>query len=141
MSRHHDWQDRLAEYLAAHEGQPFDWVSNSCLTFVTGAVTAMTGLDPWPVDRARIAGLQGRERVQEYMMEYGGGLQGAAARALAKAGLAPVMDPCEGDIVLAVVGNSEALGVCTGRQCAFLTRTGLVLKQPTAILHAWGLRP
>lgn len=140
VNRCPDWQDRLAAYLASREGLTFHWAVNSCMTFATGAVTAMTGRDPWAVERARLAALRRRGRVIRYMHRYGAGLEGAADRALAQAGLVPVSAPAEGDIVLARVGAAITLGVCLGRLSAFIGTAGIQRRTPDTVLAAWGIR-
>lgn len=133
------WQDRLSDYLREADGKPFNWAMNSCLTFATGAVTAMTGVDPWKDERDRLRGLRRRGRVIQYMHQYGGDLEGAADKSLRLAGYTRKTCPGEGDIVLARVDKAIALGVCLGRRCAFVSPYGLTRGKPHAILAAWGI--
>lgn len=132
------WQDRLADYLVKSESLSFHWATHSCLTFVTGAVTAMTGVDPWKPERDRLQGLRRRGRVIQYMHKYGGDLQGAADKALKLAGLEQKRCPGEGDIVLARIDRTTALGVCLGRLCVFVGPQGLVRLKPDHIVTVWG---
>ena len=136
MARLADWQCRLAAYLSARQSVPFHWATNSCLTFVTGAVTAMTGRDPWADDRAALAGLR-RGHVIKYMERYGEDLVGATTHALALADIYPTRSAGEGDVVHAQVGKVRALGVCLGRLSAFAGKAGLVRAKPVEILDAW----
>ena len=46
MTRYHDWEARLNDYLAAMRGQPFIYGALDCALFACGAVEAMTGVDP-----------------------------------------------------------------------------------------------
>lgn len=40
-----DWRERLAAFLIAERGRPFDWGRANCVLACAGAVAAMTGAD------------------------------------------------------------------------------------------------
>lgn len=40
------WDQSLADYLRSKRHEPFEYGTNDCCTFISGAVEAMTGTDP-----------------------------------------------------------------------------------------------
>lgn len=46
MQRHHDWQQRLTEYLVATAATPFRPGQHDCALWAAGAIEAMTGENP-----------------------------------------------------------------------------------------------
>lgn len=46
MFRKPDWETRLAAYLEPLRTRPFEWGRHDCCTFASGAVEAMTDVDP-----------------------------------------------------------------------------------------------
>jgi hypothetical protein len=59
MYRKPDWETRLAVYLEPLRLRPFAWGSHDCCTFASGAVEAMTGVDPMPEFRGRYTTARG----------------------------------------------------------------------------------
>jgi hypothetical protein len=45
MTRAHDWEIRLSEFLVENQDKPFVWNENDCCTFACNAALAMTGVD------------------------------------------------------------------------------------------------
>jgi len=46
MRRSSTWEADLGDYLSSVRGKPFEWGSHDCCTFISGAIEAMTGIDP-----------------------------------------------------------------------------------------------
>ena len=53
MFRKPDWEARLAAFLEPLRTRPFKWGEHDCCTFASGAVEAMTGVDPMPEFRGK----------------------------------------------------------------------------------------
>lgn len=53
MQRFADWEERLAAYLEPLRERPFEFGRHDCCTFASGAVQAMTGVDPMAEFRGR----------------------------------------------------------------------------------------
>lgn len=53
MYRKPDWEARLTAYLEPLRALPFAWGQHDCCTFASGAVEAMTGVDPMPEFRGK----------------------------------------------------------------------------------------
>lgn len=135
-----DWRESLHQYLEQCDERPFDWVDHSCLTFATGAVVAMTGIDYWSAERHDIHKLETRADVLRYMSRYGGDLKGAATSALGKARAVQRKWPGEGDIVMSRIDGVDTIGVCLGRLCVFVGESGLLYFKPDNFQAAWSLR-
>lgn len=115
MYRKPDWEARLAAYLEPLRARAFEWGAHDCCTFTSGAVKAMTGVDP--------------------MVEFRGQYRSAASsiRALRTIGagdLAKTMDSKfpsvlpplahRGDIIM----HDGLLGVCLGPVMVAVGREG-----------------
>lgn len=46
MTRPHDWPERLAAAISAHETEPYELGRSDCFTFAMACVEAVTGADP-----------------------------------------------------------------------------------------------
>lgn len=111
MRRLPDWQERLAEYYQTVNDQPFVWGRSDCLTFVGGAVQAMTGQDLWSRYLGRY---EGRDGVMQVLSEAGhADMVAAAEHVLIASGLVRVEPDASrtGDVVVvrAEPGQSFAL--------------------------------
>lgn len=53
------WEAALSEYVAAMRHVPFEYGENDCCTFISGAVEAMTGVDPMAEFRGKYDSLKG----------------------------------------------------------------------------------
>jgi hypothetical protein len=108
--RHHDWPERLAEYIEGRRERPFSWGSNDCCLFFADAVLEMTGTDPAAKWRGYKSQVAATRRVKK-----AGGL-----RAMAKTvgliekhpGLAQ-----RGDGVIVKLDGRETFGLVVGNGC------------------------
>lgn len=134
--RPNDWPERLAQYLAACERQPFRWGRHDCARFAAGAVKAVTG-----VDILGASGLRWRTRREaELLLAAGGGIAELAARALGE----PVRGPAvaalpRGSVVCVVQADGrQVLGVLAGNGCwASPGPTGLVWRAAEEAVMGW----
>lgn len=102
LQRHPDWPERLAAAIDARRDVPFAWGANDCCLFAADIVLAITGVDL----AADLRGMR-RAAAARYARQAGG------VRALAASRL-PEVAPAlagRGDVVCAVVGDREYLGV------------------------------
>lgn len=132
-----DWRERLHDYLQEWDEKEFSWNTHSCLHFATGAVTVMTGMDYWWIEREKLKHMKNRGQVLRYMTEFGGDLVGATRKVLSRARFQPRHIPGEGDVVIAVVDGVQCVGICLGRLTAFISKQGVVYIDPKEIVAAW----
>ncbi len=135
MTRHPDWPQRLAAYLASVKGEPFAWVQNDCCTFASGAVLAMTGVDHMARYRCRYATRSGAAR----MLAKAGGLQEWVKTCLGEPLASPLL-ATRGDVVLYEMKDPHgpaALGICVGAHIAAPGPDHMVLLPFAAASTAW----
>lgn len=124
MERRQDWPERLAEVLdAARDGRWDSEDAYPCGYFAADCVRAMTGEDPAPGREPSVTQAYLRMRRDGYET-----LRDAVAAVLQEI---PLAQAARGDIVVAVVGDQQALGVCVGEQCAFVAQGGGLAFRPT----------
>lgn len=58
MERISTWEAALGEYIASMRDVPFEYGTNDCCTFISGAVEAMCGVDPMPEFRGKYDSLK-----------------------------------------------------------------------------------
>jgi hypothetical protein len=122
-----DWEQRLSDYIASKQAEPFAWGVNDCCTFSAGAVEALTGVDPMP----------------EYRGKYDTAL--GSARALGGRNLEEVLDEKfaqvpigfaqRGDLVL----MDDCVGVVAGDYAWFASDIGLERVKRSLWDKAWGV--
>ena len=122
-----DWEQRLSDYIASKQAEPFAWGENDCCTFSAGAVEALTGIDPMP----------------EYRGKYDTAL--GSARALGGRNLEEVLDEKfaqvpigfaqRGDLVL----MDDCVGVVAGDYAWFVSDIGLERVKRSLWDKAWGV--
>lgn len=131
MSRHPDWPERLAAYIAGTRSLPFAWGWHDCGTFAAGAVLVITGRDVRPdiwVDRRGAARL----------LRSAGGLAGVLDTALPRLA-APTLAQ-RGDVVLVHTPQRQWLAVCDGAVAWAPARAGLAAAPMALVTIAWGVR-
>lgn len=130
MARHPEWEDRLAETVAAWTGRDYEWGAADCGRFASDCVAAVTGAPLWPA-------------LPAYSSEAG------LARALKRAGfdsldaactsvLGPPLPPLmahRGD----VVSDGQALGVMTGAGPLVFSHEGLALVDRDSLTLCWAV--
>lgn len=128
MTRHHDWESKLDEFLNGNSGRAFKYGSWDCCLFVCDAIQAMTGVDP-------ATAFRGGYRTRRGALGLSESLYGArTVRAIVKAVTTRLeMVPCvpnlarRGDVVMVKRSSDVSLGIVdlTGCQAAVLTRRGI----------------
>ena len=131
MSRHPDWPERLAAYIAGTRSLPFAWGWHDCASFAAGAVLVTTGRDlrpqPW-MDRRSAAQLLRRT----------GGLVAAVDAALPRLA-APALAQ-RGDVVLVQTPARRWLAVCDGAVGWAPARNGLAAARMALAAIGWEVR-
>lgn len=113
MNRRHDWPERMDEALRA--ARPFS-ESYHCAIFAADVVKAMTDEDPLPERDGTVVGAYARMRKSF-----------ATLREAVTARVGPEVHVAfaqRGDVVLRVIGDQEALGICVGQNSAFIADDG-----------------
>lgn len=123
-----NWPTRLDAVITAARAKAFDWKTHNCGTFAADCVEAVTGVrlhqgiaKQFPTKRAVTAAKGLREAVSKHL-----------DTAEIAAGFAQ-----RGDVVLVMVADVQALGVCVGRQAVCLAPDGLAQVEMGAALCAW----
>lgn len=121
----------------ARAARAFDWAAYNCCHFVAGWVLAATGTDPM----AGLPGTPDKRAAYRLIRRLGGSLSGAWSARLGRPAIQPELAQV-GDIVLVWVrqDDASAVGLCTGRHAAMLTRdAGIALLPMSHATHAWRL--
>lgn len=139
MTRHEDWPDRLAAFLAARRNMPFAWGTQDCVTFAADGVAHLRqdGVDII----ADVRGAYGTEEEADAILAARGGMDVMLADMAAAAGLASIIPTRagRGDMVLARAGNLVLAGICNGSSIAVTGADGLQFLPRRAIIAAWAV--
>lgn len=127
--RHHDWPEKLAEFIETRRETAFAWGSHDCCQFAAGAVEAVTGTNP------AAAWTYANEAEAQALIAAAGSLEALVTQAMGE----PVHPSRagRGDVVLAELENGPTVGVCVGRECVFPAETGLTFRPREITLTAW----
>jgi hypothetical protein len=129
--------EALETFIENRRNAPFLWGSNDCCIFASDWVKQITGTDP-------AEGIRGT-----YSTSYG-----AARVLLPFGGVEEIADACKqlkcvprgfvfrGDIVSIMTNNNTrpALGICTGRFCAYVSEYGISFIDTSKISKAWRVK-
>lgn len=128
MKRVADWEERLADIVAAWQGRPYQMGEADCGLFASDCVEAVTGERRWP-------------DLGAYRTEAG------LAKALKRAGFADLDAACAsclGEPLPAlmahrgdVVSDGQALGVMTGAGPMMFTHDGLAFVARDSLTACW----
>ena len=127
--RHHDWPERLADYVESRRAAPFEYGRHDCCQFAASAIEAMTGENP-----ATYYPYRNEIGAKRIIIEHGG-MDALLTAILGEP--CPVAMAGRGDIVLAELENGPTAGVCLGRQCAFPADIGVTFRPREFITLAW----
>ena len=111
-----DWEQRLSNFLAAHQSRPFAWGEWDCILFACAAAEAITGHDAAADYRGRYSTRRGAARILRCLGQ-GTLLATVDAQFPAK----PVGRAIRGDLVW----HAGCVGVCLGSNAVFLTDPAL----------------
>lgn len=125
--RQQDWPEKLYAFLDARHDMPFDWATNSCVSFAADAVNEMTGTMPelptfaTAAEAAALLATRSlRDRVND---QFGPEIAPAFAQ--------------RGDLVLIDLAGRESIAVCVGVEAAGPGDTGLLMAPMSAAVAAW----
>ncbi len=109
--RREDWPERMVAAIDAARSQPFVWGESDCCLFAADVVLAMTGEDYAKAFRGKYKSARGALGA---LKRHGHGdiektMDGMFERRY----------PMRGDVVMAVIDNQQALGICVGADAAF----------------------
>lgn len=113
MKRRIDWQRRLNEYLVKVSGKTFRYGRFDCCIFISGAVKAMTGVDPMKEFRGQYTS---RETALQALRDIGSGTLYNTMRAKFGNPVPAVLGK-RGDIAY----HDGNLGIINGRHALLLT--------------------
>ena len=118
-----EWEENLAATLAAALEEPFQLGVHDCGSFACDVAEALTGQRPAPW----LTGYSTQEELDALLAAHGGGVEGAAAQAMAEFGREeiPVLMAQRGDWVVVDVGNELVMGIVTGHLVAVTGSDGL----------------
>lgn len=123
MNRRLDWPERLAEALEIAQQQTFS-ETYFCAAFSADVVLAMTDADPLPWRAGTLVEAYAKMREAGYET-----LRDALAACVGEE--VHVAHAHRGDVVLRVVDDREAIGICCGQQSAFISSEGGLAFWPT----------
>ena len=124
------WESLLASEIEAARARPFSWGSHDCATWAADVRRALTGHDLAAAWRGTYRDARGAKR--SIRATGAGDLVEAVSMAIGKP-LPSVLMAGRGDVVT----DGAALGICLGRDAAFLSRRGLAFRPLAACLHGW----
>lgn len=119
MERRIDWQRRLNDYLVKVSGRPFRYGRWDCCIYISGAVKAMTDVDPMAEFRGRYTS---RETALAALRELGSGTLYNTMRTKFGNPVPAVMAK-RGDIAY----HEGNLGIINGRCALLLTDGGFLM--------------
>lgn len=130
--RREGWELDLHAAIEGARHRPFAWGTHDCATWAAGVCRVLTGSDVAADWRGSYRSARGALRA---IRSTGArDLAGAVTERLG-APLPAVTLAQRGDIVC----SSQALGICTGSDAAFLGAEGLVFQPLTACDMAWSI--
>jgi len=117
-----DWEDRLADLIAARRDVPFKWGENDCALWGADCVEAILGVDFGQNFRGQYEDQSGARLA---LRQFGAGsLFKTFDRHLTR--ILPAFAQ-RGDLVAKGRGRTAAIGVCIGSDAVFVGEDGLVM--------------
>lgn len=134
VTRRENWPILLSNYLEERRTAPFEWGVNDCLSFVSGAVAAITGYN----FQDEYLPYNTEELAQGMLDEYGG-VEGIISESLGHQGTDKVLTAGRGDVVLYEATEGDTAGVVddTGRYFCVITQRGLIRLPLTKASKVW----
>lgn len=126
------WEARLAEEIEAARSRPFRWGQHDCATWAADVRRALTGEDLAAGWRGKYRDARGAKRAIRATGAHD--LVEAVTRAIGSP-LPSVLMAGRGDVVT----DGAALGICLGRDAAFLSLSGLAFRPLATCLHGWSI--
>lgn len=130
VNRFEKWPQLLSEYLMSRRKMPFEWGKNDCLSFVAGAILAVSGRD--------FREEYNTEEEAKAILKNYGGIAGMISNRLGHKGSNNVRMAGRGDVVIAELPELAA-GVVddSGRFFCSVTKVGLTKHPISVAKHYW----
>ena len=126
------WPERMNAEIERLRSEPFVWGQCDCCLFSADVAMAICGIDYASEFRGKYSSKSTAARA---LRTFG---QGTIEKAM-DSRLSRINFPRRGDVVMAVVNDGPALGICIGPYCVFKGLTGIVKINLDAIMHAWAI--
>lgn len=131
-----NWKSSLGKYLVSWESRGMNWGVSDCCIFISGAVEALTGINP--MNKVFTIPYDSEETAYKALVKFSG--EKDFGKALIKTvemistsfGMSEVEDPAyrsDGDICVVYNDNRLVCGVCVGYKVAFVGDRGLTIKE------------
>ena len=117
-----DWHRRLTEYLVQRASTPFCWGQNDCACFASGAVEAMTGVDPM----AKLRGSYSTKRGAAGAIRRAG-FDDLASAVAARFAVCSRVEARPGDLAMIETADGPACAVVQGVSLFVMSQTGLAI--------------
>lgn len=134
-----NWPDLLTVFIESRRREPFEYGRHDCCLFACDGILAITGLDPAAkMYRGKYHGTLDAAR----LLKKQGGVEAVAAKVCQAHGFPDVAVNFaqRGDVVLVdLLDQGPALGLCLGGQCAFPGDKGLTFVRTAACRRAWAI--
>lgn len=128
--RHPDWEQHLADVIAAHHGGVFVWGERDCFTFVREVVARLTARCIWPEIR-----YVSSRQAAAHLHRHGFRTVGDAL-----ADVLPEVSPAlarRGDVGVVIEGDVEAGVVVLGSELAGMAPIGLTILPRARLVRAF----
>jgi hypothetical protein len=130
--RREDWPEKLFESIEQATSQIFAFGTHDCTLFSANCVKAMTGYDG-----ATWRGKYSTKGEAIRIIALAGGMENLATAVFGSEEI-PTIQAQRGDGVLADAIGGEAIGICVGNDCAFLTvEKGIIYLPLSEVKRAW----
>jgi hypothetical protein len=127
-----NWEKKLSDYIEECRHKKFSWESNNCGQFVLEWEKILTGKTKFPEFYKKYTSLkQLKEKLQEcgfksWISIFNQRLSRINTKLVQR-----------GDLVTTKANNSFCMGICLGRNCAFLGNDNLEFLSIDKIKYAW----
>ncbi len=128
------WESRLVDAIEAARHKPFEWGQHDCCLFAADVVAAITGTD-YATD---LRGTYDTRQEARAILKGYGGVEAYVEQYFEPTPLTMVK---RGDLVLYCQAEAiESLGICLGKDSAFVTLAGLTFVPTRLSQKAWSIR-
>jgi len=132
MLKRVDWWEKLLEYLEYCKGKQLNWGTFDCCTFICGAITSMTDIDPYKEFRLPYSTQEEAMAAIKKYTGIGGYNKGltAVVRTIGTDTGATVIEgvPGRGDVCVIKVDDEYVCSICVGDKLALIHKNdGLIL--------------
>ncbi len=129
-----DWPERLFAEIGRASKRQFEFGKHDCCLFAANCIKAMTGKDPARGFRRYRSELGAYKLIRR---QWAGKLENIATGPAGGTEI-PVSMAQRGDLVLAVLKDTDALGICVGSEAAFAS-DGVAYLPMSECVKAWSI--